>query len=225
MEKFLAMFLANVTFYYVLTHLNIYIYFTFHRKLDDDFLSIDIKLFRNVGLYHIHIPKIFLINMKNMVWPVSDIKIADKDTQTRPEREKRFIKKMIRYYIKYPNRLHRLFYYYQYYKKLYTTTMRYILSGTECEYFRWKTRIGSSDAALTACAAAIGWVLKSHMLITLKHRISFTCKPSVAICPVFSDEVWETELECIFKIRFGNLITAMTNLIKLFSRKEAEKDG
>ena len=225
MEKFLAMFLANLTFYYVLTHLNIYIYFTFHRKLDDDYLSIDVKLFRNIGLYHIHIPKISHINMKNNLWPVSDIKVADKETQTRPGREKRFVKKLIRYYIKYPNRLHRFFYYYQYYKKLYTTTMHYILSGTECEYFSWKTRVGSSDAALTAWIAAVGWVFKSYMIINLTRRIPFTSKPRIVVYPIFSDEVWETELECIFKIRFGNLITAFTNLIKLFSRKEAVKDG
>lgn len=77
-----------------------------------------------------------------------------------------------------------------------------------CERLEWETRLGTGDAALTALAAGGMWALKGTVYTAFAARIRFTAPPHFAVQPVWDRSGFEMRIDCIFRVRLGEIILA-----------------
>jgi hypothetical protein len=223
MDKGYAAAMAYLFFFYLLSRINVYIFLTYQRNQADDFVAVEVKMLGDLIVYQIKIP-VIEINRQDFSWFVSEVGDGREDAKTHPERERRFIRRIVRFYINHPARIRKLVRAFRYYKNLYRLVVDRLLKATSCEYFSWKTRFGDDDAAITGVAVGVGWAVKETLLVNLQRRIKFKNKPIIAVTPVFGENSFETELKCIFRVRLGNVISVSTLLFNS-TRKEAVDRG
>lgn len=86
----------------------------------------------------------------------------------------------------------------------------YLLNKLSCQQLEWYMKIGFANPALTGLAVGGLWYL-SHILVNkLIQKIGdMTTAPIVSITPDFHRATLELELNCIFAIRVGHIITAV----------------
>lgn len=73
--------------------------------------------------------------------------------------------------------------------------------------FHWRTRVGSTDAAMTAWLTGSVWGLKGQITGYLQHRYTFHDRPALEITPIFGEAVLDTWIDCIFELKVGHIIT------------------
>ncbi|MDL2281280.1 DUF2953 domain-containing protein [Selenomonadales bacterium OttesenSCG-928-I06] len=98
--------------------------------------------------------------------------------------------------------------------KKYFNIAKKFLKTAKLEKLNLKLTYGFEDAALTGTSAGILAVLKEFLLITLQRKFRNIDQIHLFVFPKFGQEDYlEVDFDCIFKVRVGNVITIMANIL------------
>lgn len=225
MENWLFVLISTAILLVLLFRVNVYIDVHFCRRKDDDYAAVTMYALRKLFIYTIKIPIIKLVQYGDLPWITSEIDTPRGTATTKVNREQRFVRKSIKLLFYNPERFLRLL---RTANRLLRAYLRYVnrlSSAIHCEKLELKTIYGFEDAAFTGIMMGILGALTERMLRSIHNRLVLDAKPCIKIQPVYGHSQLEIELKCIFRIRFGNVITAtMANLINSMHR-EATRSG
>lgn len=222
MGKTYAALMAYILFFYVLSRIHIYIFLTYRRQGKDDHIEVEVKTLGNLVMYQMKVP-VIAITDQDISWFVSEVGAGKERAKTHPGREQRFVRKVLRFYGKHPRRIRNLVAMFRHYKQIYKGIMDKITSDMTCEAFYWRTRMGSEDAAVTAVFTGVLWVVKEWIIDSFRRHIPCSSRPVVSVVPVFGAAIFETELQCIFRVRLSHVISAATRLININRKEEIRR--
>ena len=190
----------------------IYIFFKYQRNGSEDYVAVQVYAFRKLLFYSMEIPMIKLTGYGASIWLVSKIKAGHGQEKTKINREKRFLKNSLRFFLKNPSKLRRLLYLFRFYAQLYRQITEKIIKSFICEKMEWKTVFGTENAALAGIGTGVLWTTKGFILTRLKKQVHFNEKPQIHIHTRYGQDYLMVDLQCIFSIRIGNVINAMRSL-------------
>lgn len=225
MNSWLLVFIALVNFLILLARINIYVELHFCRCNNDDYITITVSALQQLLYYNIKVPSIMLIDHDNLPWVASEIKTPHGTTKTKVNREQRFFKKTIKMMFFNPERFLHLFRLTKQIYRTYSNYMNTLARGIHCEKFELKTTYGLGDAALTGIFMGMIGAVTQVALLSMHRRITFDARPSIKIQPIFEQSQLALELNCIFRIRFGNVIIATIEVLRNLLREEATRSG
>jgi len=206
---------ANVVIIGLFFYSKIYIALKYQRDGSDDYIAIDVYMFRRLLAYSMQVPMIEIGDFKKSLWPKSKIKAGQRQDETHSKREQRFIKKTVKFYLLHPSKLRRVVKLGRYYIRFYCKFMDKFTHMLHCEELRWKTVYGSEDAALTGIGIGMLWTIKALMITRLKKHVIVTKTPIINVNPLFGHNSLKVDFKCIFSIRFGNVIDAVRILYNI----------
>ena len=209
MEMWFMITLAIVTILILLFYSKIYIVFNYQRDGSKDYIAVDVYIFKGLLSYSMQVPMIEMGDINNALWLKSKIKTGHSQDETHIKREQRFIKKNVKFYIMHPSRLRHLVRDVRHYTGLYCEFMDQFIHFFHCEQLHWKTICGSEDAELTAIGTGMLWTIKGLMVSRLKKHVIVTKKPMIHVKPVFGHNSFKVDFQCIFSVRFGNIINTV----------------
>lgn len=223
MEFSLTALAAQLVLLYAISKLVIYIDLRYYRNESDDFIAVNVYLSKKVILYSMKVPVVDLIKNDELLWLSSEIKTIDgtAKAETNIEREQRFINNTIKMYFFHPRRLWRAFKSVKFYAKLYRRIVCRLVNSLTCERLNWKTTFGSDDAAVTGLMAGALWTAKGTLVTILRRRFSFIAPPEISVIPVFGQNHFQVDFQCIFSLRLGKIISATTILVNLSGKGAA----
>lgn len=110
---------------------------------------------------------------------------------------------------------------------LYKEEFGYFLRYLNVKRFAWNITIGTPDAAVTAILTGVAWSIMGNVTSQFYQKIAPGWhRPELQISPNFKKEVFSTSLDCIFKIRVGNImVTGIKILKKKVTRLGGNEDG
>lgn len=110
---------------------------------------------------------------------------------------------------------------------LFKDEFEYFLRHLKVKRFAWNISIGTRDAAVTAILTGLIWIITGNITSAFYQKIAADWhKPELKVSPNFKKEVFSTSLNCIFKIRVGNImVTGIKILKKKVTRLGGNKDG
>lgn len=215
MENLVIYAIAWVVVYLVLGRLKVYISLNYSRKGKDDLVRVDVYLLRRFVMYRLEIPVLKLAEQSKLPWFESELDVEEGKAKTYSDREQRFVKNTIDIYLNHPAKWRELLKSFRYYTRLYRKFMSRVLKDVTCEQLCWRTKLGVDDAAITSMIVGLLWAFKNSAVVLLRRRIKFIARPVLQVVPLFSHVGFETEVQCIFTIRLGNVINATLSLVNL----------
>lgn len=93
-----------------------------------------------------------------------------------------------------------------------------LLSAFSVQKFRWKTRIGTGDAALTGVLVGVSYALFGVIAKIMESRLTFLQPPELQVIPDFQENQLQMDLDCIVKTRLGQAIYAVARVVILLQR-------
>lgn len=214
MENWVIIILTNIVLICLLLYCKIYIKFNYQRNGTNDYIAVDVYCYRRLLTYSMQVPVIEITDSKNSLWLKSKIKAGQSQDETHIKREQRFIEKTVKFYILHPRRLKRVVRLVRYYARLYCSVMNKVIESMHCEKLQWKTIYGSEDAEQTGIVTGMLWTVKELMITRLKNRVIVTKNPIINVNPLYGQNSFNVDFQCIFSIRLGNVINAMRILYK-----------
>jgi len=212
MEFWFLLILTNAIMMYLFFHIRVYIFLQYKRMDSNDYIAVKVYTIKKTILYSMEIPMIKMAGTKELFWIQSKIKTAQSQDTTHNEREQRFVRKNLKYYLLHPRKLRYIAKLFRHYARLYCDVMEEIAKKLHCEQLYWKTNYGSEDAAITGTITGMLWSIKSLLITRLKKKIIFNRQPIIMVTPTFGEEHLNIDFTCIFSIRIGNVINAMRSL-------------
>lgn len=76
------------------------------------------------------------------------------------------------------------------------------------EEFRWVTRFGAGDPALTGLLTGVVWSVKGTVFGLLNRNMRLTREPVIRVEPDFQSFTFRTSVRCIVRVRLGDIISA-----------------
>ncbi|GAX91842.1 DUF2953 domain-containing protein [Effusibacillus lacus] len=73
---------------------------------------------------------------------------------------------------------------------------------------KWKTELGTGDAAMTGTAAGVVWSAKGMVIGIMSHYFSLRTKPRLIVQPDFHELKLSTSVDCIIRFWVGQAIVA-----------------
>lgn len=213
MEFWIITILATLIISCLIFFIKIYINLKYYRDGSNDYIFVNVYIHRKILAYTMQIP---IIEFDGSKWLDSKIETGKSQDKTNVKRKQRFVKKTVRFYMKYPGRFRRVARLFRSYARLYSQAMDNFTQSFHCEQLYWKTVYGSEDAALTGIGVGVLWAIKALMITRLKRKVVVIENPIISVNPVFGDNRFNVDFQCIFSIRLGNVINAirMLNNIK-----------
>jgi hypothetical protein len=99
--------------------------------------------------------------------------------------------------------------------------LRRFLKKVRLYEWRWRSAIGTGDAAETGMLSGLGWGIKSNITLLISRYLSLRVVPKYDVKPLFQEKRLETELSCMFRIRVGHAILAgLRMLFNLRKRRD-----
>lgn len=93
--------------------------------------------------------------------------------------------------------------------------IEYLLGHLIVERFRWRVSIGTPDAAVTGMVSGLIWGVMGNLISTFYRKIYPNhMRPELVVEPNFKKEGFSTSLDCIFKIRIGNIMVTGIRIMK-----------
>ncbi|MCL4439952.1 MAG: DUF2953 domain-containing protein [Firmicutes bacterium] len=93
--------------------------------------------------------------------------------------------------------------------------IEYLLHHLIMERFQWRVSIGTPDAAATGMLSGLAWGLMGNLTATFYRKIAPNgIRPELLVEPNFKKEGFSTSLDCIFKIRIGNIMITGIRIMK-----------
>lgn len=209
--------LAAVMFLFVVTFMLVPFHFrlAYHRKEADDYIIIDTTALGKMIRYRLTIPIAELIKGKNFPWLQAEIQSRGGKTVSHIESEQAKGRAWLYFTWGHPQEVHGKI------EKIidllhdYADFMRWVTEKVHFERLYWVTRVGFEDAAVTAIAVGTYWAVKSYIISALWHKhdhASFS--PIVKVMPIYNQEIFHTDFECIFSVRLGHIIGAGIRLLR-----------
>lgn len=84
----------------------------------------------------------------------------------------------------------------------------YLRSIRRFEKLEWETQVGTGSAASTAMAVGALWSVQGTLLAFIAPRFSVGHRPEVKVVPCWDTACFDTRLDCIFRLRLGEIILA-----------------
>ena len=181
----------------------------YQRDESDDYISVDVYILKGLLAYSIQVPMIEIGDSKQLLWLKSKIQTGQSQDETHIKREQRFIKKTVKFYMLHPRRLRDVVKLVHYYARLYSQVMGGLVKNFHCEKLQWKTMYGSEDAEKTGIVTGMFWTIKELMITRLEKRIIITNNPIIHVNPIFGQNSFKVDFQCIFSMRLGNVIHAI----------------
>lgn len=82
------------------------------------------------------------------------------------------------------------------------------LKKVKVEKFRWKTSIGTGDAAETGLICGLIWGVKGSVAGMISNYMTLKSIPRIQVSPSFNRKIFSLSFQCIVRMRIGNLIVA-----------------
>lgn len=218
METWLASWLATSLLCLALARLKLFIGLTYRRHGSDDHIAVDVYALKKLVYYHLEVPIARIAHRGGLPWPEAVVDTSRGQTETNARGEKRFVRNTWRIFRHHPRHWHLLMKQLRFYTRLYKRAMARILVATECEKLSWHTGLGTGDAALTSVTAGFAWQFMGHSYAYMQRRIKSAPRPSFRVQPYYTREGVDIELECIFSVRLGNVINAITTAIRFLAK-------
>ena len=177
-----------------LTYININ--FIFHRINDDDHIQINVTILKIIKLKY-KIPYIDLVFN-------GSLRPGIKMKSILASKKSKLSKKINIFNI---DELKQMYMQFKKMKKMYNKVFSFLLSKVKYDSIKWYTKVGLSDAALTAIAVGSLWSFKSILL----HSIYIRFEPGnidINIIPNYNKLIFEIDLNCIIRLKIANIIIA-----------------
>lgn len=184
------------------------IHLRYQRTQDDDKLSLEFFLWRFVN-YKIDIP---IIMLQQKLTNFSLITRTELETGGDSSREllgqsREYSVDSIRDIMRIIEKLP--------YLKMIIIDFSQFLHHLRLERFIWRTGIGTPDAAATGILSGVVWALMGGATSFFYQQIAAGwAAPELKVEPNFKKEGFTTSLDCIFKIRVGNIMVTGLKLLK-----------
>ncbi|WAA11687.1 DUF2953 domain-containing protein [Fervidibacillus halotolerans] len=94
-----------------------------------------------------------------------------------------------------------------------------ILKYMRVHQLEWRSAIGMEDAAQTGVFIGLGWTVKGNIIGMISRYTRLKMKPKVHIQPIFNQNIFETFLRCIVRIRLGYAILAGIQILRYWKRE------
>ncbi|CUH94070.1 hypothetical protein P22_0132 [Propionispora sp. 2/2-37] len=226
MEIWLIIVVETMMLLYVLWMSNVYISLTYKRVRNNDHLVVSVYSFKHIFSYTMEVPVIEWESNNRPELIKTKIETPDNadSVKTYSKREQRFVHRSIKKYFTSIPQLIAMWKDANNYLFKYKLFMSKLSRGLSCEQLSWHVRYGVYDAALTGMIYGIAWNVTECFLHYAVKRIRFMQKPSLRITPVFDRQILEIELHCIFRLKLGNVITAIWSIVYT-KEKEARGSG
>lgn len=226
MEFWLIIVAETMILLYMLWKSNVYISLTYKRVRNNDHLVISVYSFKHIFTYTMEVPVIEWEgdNGADSIKTKIETTEAVDSVKTHSKREQRFIHKFIRKYFTNIRQWITMWKEFDDYLSRYKLFMGKLSGGLCCEQLSWHIRYGFYDAALTGVIYGIIWSVTERSIHYALKRARFMKKPSLQITPVFDRQILEIELHCIFRLKLGNVITAIWSMLYIMA-KEAKGNG
>lgn len=184
------------------------IYLKYQRTEDDDRLSLEIVFWRFFN-YKIDIP---IIMLKQKLTSVSLITRTELETGGIDSKELRGQSR--EYKVDSLRDIQHIIEHLPYLKMIIIDFSQF-LRHLRLERFVWRIGIGTPDAAATGILSGIVWALMGNVTSFFYQQIAAGwAAPELKVEPNFKKEGFTTSLDCIFKIRVGNIMVTGLKLLK-----------
>ena len=212
--KWLAAFSILLVFAYVVYQTNIYVLIRYQRHGENDNVFIRIFAWRGFLSYVIKMPIVQVNWQDEMLWFESEMKETKGNRRLHTVFERHVIKKVVDFICYHPRRFQHIVK--KFTKKLQQTNIviRDLHDKVRCDRLVCRIQFGMDDAAMTAWSAGTFWLLRGLLGNALRARMSYGVSPVCIITPIFGKDVLSINLECILRIRLGNIIHALLNADK-----------
>lgn len=207
--KFWLLFLvAYLSIGCLIFYTKIYINIKYKRSNEDDYISLNIYMFKKLVTYSMEIPIIDIVSRDDFLGfesTISTIQDEDKsDTRNNSYKDTKSSKNIrrIRFFIRKIVS----------FTRVYCQIIDKILKSLICEKLYWRTVFGSEDAAITGIITGLLWTMKALVLKKLEGRIFYIGHPVISVNPMFGRSRFDVDFQCIFSIRLGNVIKAFRNI-------------
>lgn len=218
MLHWLSFTLAGLIVGFFIFHITLDIDLHYRRSGNDDRLTVRIWLLRKFLIYNFHVPCLNLTEQDNGLWIVSNLESGQDEIATRPEREKRFIRRLISIYFRYPARWKQIKRSVRYFQRLYVYISRSINKRIRCIKLKVSVSYGNEDADVAGWMAGVLWAVSHVMLMQMGKRISFAVKPNICISPAFGRNCLEVDVICILSLTVGDVISTSISAFNYWRR-------
>ena len=218
MLNWLAFTLAGLMVGFLIFRITLDIDLHYRRSGNDDLLTVRIWLLKRFLAYSFHVPCLNVTEQGNGLWIVSTMESRQDEIATRPEREKRFIRRLISIYFRYPARWKQIKRSVRYFQRLYMYVSRTINKRIRCVKLQVSVSYGNQDAEIAGWTAGMLWALFHLMLMQMGKRLSFAVKPYICISPVFGRNCLEVDVTCILRLTVGDVISTSISVLNYWRR-------
>ena len=196
-------------FAYAVFCTNIYVNLRYKRRGDNDNIFVRVYAWRGLLSYVVKVPVVQMDWRDEMLWFESELKETKGNRRFNTVFERHVIKKVVDFICYHPRHFRRIVGRIQQKIQQARTVIRGLHDKVRCDRLNCQIRFGMEDAAATAVAAGGFWMIRGLVVTALRSRMSFGACPVCTITPVFGKEVIVIDLECILRIRLGNIINAL----------------
>lgn len=100
-------------------------------------------------------------------------------------------------------------------------TVNYLLRNIKMTRLEWCTTIGTGDAAATGLMTGLLYLIKGGIISVFYNNLAKAAShPKIKVEPNFRKQQFSTSINCIFKIRLGNIIiTGIKVAMKIVKRR------
>jgi hypothetical protein len=218
METWLVFWLATTLLILALARLRLFVSLTYRRRGRDDHLAVDVYALKKIVSYRLEVPLARIARRGGLPWPETVVDTPRGRTETRSREEQRYVRTTWRIFRHHPRHWRKLTRQVRFFARLYRRTIARLLIATSCEKISWRTGLGIDDAALTSIAAGFAWQFKNHTYVYMQRRLKSVPRPVFAVQPLYARKGVDIELECIFSVRLGNVINALTTAIRFLAK-------
>lgn len=211
---FILMFICSVLLV-GLTFLSIRVQIRYLREGSNDEFDLVISSFRGYLKYKLEIPHIEL-GLK-LLRPFLKLKVETEGKEGTPitkARERILLPKLDLL----PDLAKKLFRHFLKYKPV----IKYFEQHTRFHKIKWHTEFGLQDPAITGLLVGVVWAIKSNLYAVFQKNAQMILEPpEIAVIPNFQQTTLRLDINCIFDIKVGHIITAMIIFVrKYFTMKE-----
>lgn len=199
---------------YWVYQINIYVYVRYRRHEQDDHFFLRVYALRGLFSYDVKVPVAEVDWQDEMVWFESELKETQGNKRIQTVFERHVVKKVVDFICYHPRRFRHILQSMEKTVRQARVVIRELQAKVRCDQFICQIHFGLEDAALTGIIAGVLWSVRGLALAALRSRMSFGTCPVCLITPVFGQDILRVELECILRIRLGNLINALRNADK-----------
>lgn len=196
----------------ILSLLRICFHVEYHRRDQDDNLTVQMSLLRGLVHYRAEVPTIELeqrfftpvLKMASEMEKAAFHPVEDKEFKVGLPITVRLIRRLPALVKEGWRRFDR-----------YNPALYYLFRFIRCRRFYWRTEIGLDDAAHTGIMVGVLWGMKTFLYKNFQSKIGIMSqKPAIQVVPDYFNKKMALDFSCIFDIRLGHIIIAGLNFVR-----------